>query len=158
MADLPQLPTLVPAFVAKPCAEAIAFYERALGAKVLLRMDAPDGQSVWHVHLQVGDSHFFMGDPMPPQTPPPPTADRPSPMRLFVNVPDCDAAHRRAIEAGARSAMEPADMFWGDRLADVVDPFGYKWTFCQHVKDMSPEEMKAAGEAFARKWASSHRG
>lgn len=39
-------------------------------------------------------------------------------------------------------------MFWGDRMGQVVDPFGQKWTIATHVKDMTPEEMKAAEQAF----------
>ena len=41
-------------------------------------------------------------------------------------------------------------MFWGDRVAEIVDPFGYAWTFMTHVKDMTDEEMRKAGEEFAR--------
>jgi PhnB protein len=44
--------------------------------------------------------------------------------------------------------MAPADMFWGDRMGQLVDPFGQKWTIATHVKDMTPAEQKAAGEAF----------
>jgi hypothetical protein len=39
-------------------------------------------------------------------------------------------------------------MFWGDRMGQVVDPFGQKWTIATHVKDMTPAEMKAAQDAF----------
>jgi hypothetical protein len=37
---------------------------------------------------------------------------------------------------------------WGDRMSQVVDPFGQKWTLAAHVKDMTPEEMKVAEHAF----------
>jgi hypothetical protein len=47
--------------------------------------------------------------------------------------------------------MEPEDMFWGDRISSVLDPFGYQWSFATHVKDLTPEEMRVAGEEFARK-------
>ncbi len=53
--------------------------------------------------------------------------------------------------AGAKVLMPPADQFWGDRTATVADPFGSAWTFATHVKDMSEEEMRKAGEEFARR-------
>jgi hypothetical protein len=69
---------------------------------------------------------------------------------MWLYVKDCDAAYRRAVDAGAKSRSEPADMFWGDRVAAVVDPYGYSWSFATHVKDLSKEEMRRAGEEFAR--------
>ena len=64
------------------------------------------------------------------------------------------AGYWRAVEAGAPIGMEPANMFWRDRTASIVDPFGYGWTFATHVKDLTEEEMRWAGEEFARKMAS----
>jgi hypothetical protein len=32
----------------------------------------------------------------------------------------------------------------------VTDPYGHKWSFATHIKDVTPDEMKAAmQEAFA---------
>jgi PhnB protein len=39
-------------------------------------------------------------------------------------------------------------MFWGDRMAHVVDPFGQKWAMATRVKEMTPEEHKKSAEAF----------
>lgn len=33
-------------------------------------------------------------------------------------------------------------------MAHVIDPFGQKWALATHVKDMTPDEMKKAEEAF----------
>ncbi len=40
--------------------------------------------------------------------------------------------------------MPATDMFWGDRYGQVVDPYGHKWSFATHIKDVTPAEMKAA--------------
>jgi PhnB protein len=146
--------TVTPSLVLRECARAIDFYKRALGATEIARFPAPDGRSVWHAHLKVGDSPLFMNDEMPGSPLHAPSSDNPSPAVMWLYVKDCDAAYRRAVEAGAKSMMAPADMFWGDRMAGVADPFGYSWTFATHVKDMTPEEMKRAGEEFARKMQS----
>ena len=37
--------------------------------------------------------------------------------------------------------MPPTDMFWGDRMGNIVDPFGHKWAIATHKEDVSPEEM-----------------
>ena len=48
--------------------------------------------------------------------------------------------------------MPAADMFWGDRYGVVVDPFGHKWSFATHIKDLTPEEMQAGMKtAFGRR-------
>ena len=142
--------TLTPNLVVHDCARAIEFYQRALGAQEVSRMPAPDGKSIWHAELRVGDSIFFLNDAMPGMGAPPPSAEAPVPVTMWLYVNDCDAAFRRAVEAGARPTMEPADMFWGDRCSAVADPYGYTWSFATHQKDMTVEEMRRAGEEFAR--------
>ena len=43
-------------------------------------------------------------------------------------------------------------MFWGARFGVVVDPFGHKWSFATHIKDLTPEQVQAGmKEAFAHK-------
>ncbi len=143
--------TVTPSLVLHDCAKAIDFYKRALGAQEVARMAAPDGKSIWHAELRIGDSIFFLNDEMPGMSRPAPTASQPSPVTMWLYVSDCDRAFRQAVDAGARSTMEPADMFWGDRVAGVADPFGYVWSFATHQKDLTQEEMRRAGEEFARK-------
>jgi PhnB protein len=60
----------------------------------------------------------------------------------MVYVTDCDAVYRQALAAGAKSEREPADQFYGDRMAGVVDPFGYRWYLGTHIKDVSKEELE----------------
>jgi hypothetical protein len=69
---------------------------------------------------------------------------------MWLYVPDTDRSYRQAVDAGAKSTMEPADMFWGDRCAAVADPYGYTWSFATHQKELTAEEMRRAGEEFAR--------
>jgi len=145
--------TLTPGLVLRDCGKAIDFYKKALGAKEISRMAAPDGKGIWHAELKIGDSVVYLGDEMPGMDRPAPTESNPSPVTLWLYVEDCDAAHRRALDAGARSTMAPADMFWGDRCSGVADPFGYRWSFATHQKDMTDAEMRRAGEAFAKSMA-----
>ena len=49
------------------------------------------------------------------------------PAFLYVYVDDADAAHARALAAGATSLEAPFDTPYGDRRAMVRDPFGNVW-------------------------------
>ena len=40
-------------------------------------------------------------------------------------------------------------MFWGDRFARVVDPYGHSWQIATHVEDIEPEEMERRSR---RRW------
>jgi PhnB protein len=46
---------------------------------------------------------------------------------FHVYVRDCDAAYKRALEAGGKSLTEPADQFYGERTAHVIDAAGNHW-------------------------------
>ncbi|MGC4001358.1 MAG: VOC family protein [Anaeromyxobacter sp.] len=142
--------TVTPNLVVRDAARAIDFYKQAFGAAELSRFMSPDGKSVWHAELRIGDSTVFLNDEMPGMGRPAPTADSPAPITMWLYVKDCDGAYEKALSAGARSTMEPADMFWGDRCSGVADPFGYQWSFATHQKDLTDEEMRRAGEAWAR--------
>jgi hypothetical protein len=47
--------------------------------------------------------------------------------------------------------MPVADMFWGDRFGQVVDPFGNEWGLATHQEDLTPQVMaKRAQDFFAQ--------
>ncbi len=147
--------TLTPNLVVRDCIKAIDFYKRAQGAQERRRMPSPDGKWIWHAELAIGDSVLFLNDEMPGMGRPAPSAADPSPVTMWLYVPDCDAAFRQAIDAGARQTYAPTDMFWGDRCAGVIDPFGYTWSFGTHVRDVTEDELRRGGEEFARRMGSS---
>jgi len=62
-------------------------------------------------------------------------------MSLMLYVEDCETVYKQALNAGAKSLREPADQFYGDRMAGVADPFGFHWWIGTHIKDVSMEEM-----------------
>ncbi|HEX9291884.1 MAG TPA: VOC family protein [Anaeromyxobacteraceae bacterium] len=146
----PGVHTVTPNLVLEDCAKAMEFYKQAFGAKELMRMMSPDGRGIWHAEMRIGDSIIYLNDAMDRRAP---SRENPSSTMIWLYVPDCDAVFARAIEAGATSAMPLADMFWGDRSGMVIDPFGMPWGISTHVKDLSEEEMRRAGEEFAKKMA-----
>ena len=135
--------TITPHLVVKGGAEAIEFYKRAFGAKELSRMPfpGPDGQvKLGHAELQIGDSKLFLADEFPEMGGHGPGDT--SPVTIHMYVTDVDAAFARAVEAGAKSAGPPTDMFWGDRYGRLIDPFGHHWSLAEHLEDLTPEQMQ----------------
>jgi PhnB protein len=122
--------------------KAIEFYKKAFGAEVLDRAVDPSGSKVWHASLRIGDAMIMVNDVFPEM------GGSQSQSSMWLYVTDCDASFKRAVDAGGKATMPPTDMFWGDRMGQIVDEFGQKWTIATHVKDLTPEEMKAAEQAF----------
>ena len=48
-------------------------------------------------------------------------------------------------------------MFWGDRYAKVMDPYGHSWSLATHKEDVAPAELKKRAEAHMSKMAETHR-
>jgi PhnB protein len=110
----------------KNCAAAIDFYKRAFGANERMRMPGAEGK-IGHAELQIGDSVIMMADEAPQIEAFSVEHFGGSPISLLVYAPDCDAAYAQALSAGATGIREPADQPYGERMAGVRDPFGYKW-------------------------------
>jgi PhnB protein len=138
--------TLSPSLSVDNAAEAIEFYKRAFGATERSRMLGPDGK-IAHAELQIGDSVLMLADPFPQATTKPPKEIGGTAVTLFLYVEDVDAVFKQAIDAGATSAMDVDDMFWGDRFGSVTDPYGHSWAIATHVEDVPPAEMEERGRA-----------
>lgn len=145
---------LIPHLVCSPCSEAIDFYKKAFGAEEIRRMKGPDGQKIMHAAIRIGKSFVFLVDDFPEfcggksQTA---KALKGTPVTLHQYVENCDAAMKRASDAGATVVMPAQDMFWGDRYGVLEDPYGHKWSIATHLKDLTSAEMQAASnECFSK--------
>ena len=98
----------------------IEFMRQALGISVIEEYAAPDG-TIAHAKVQLGNTIIEMGEAHAEWTP--------MPTMMHVNVADSDAAYERAIAAGAKSIMPPADQRYGPRMSAVEDPTGNQWYF-----------------------------
>jgi uncharacterized glyoxalase superfamily protein PhnB len=136
--------TITPHLVVKNAAQAIEFYKKAFGATETNRMPGPGG-IVMHAALKIGDSKFFVNDPMGESTAPP-RGDAPYSIHLYVQ--DADKIYNQAIAAGAKSEMPLEDQFWGDRYGRIVDPYGHTWAIATHIEDLSPAEMEERSKQF----------
>jgi PhnB protein len=131
-------------------AGALEFYGRAFGAKELSRSEIPDGRII-HAEMELAGGIVYLADDFPEMNDgraSQPRALGGTTVGLHFFVPDVDAAFEQAVGAGATPKMPPMDMFWGDRHAQVVDPFGHEWSIATRVREVSPEEAAAAAAAW----------
>ena len=138
--------TLSAVLAVEDASAAIDFYKQAFGAKERMRMDAPGGK-IAHAELQIGDSLIMLSDPFPQSTVKPPNEAGTSTMSIFMYSEDVDATIGRAVDAGATVTMAVEDMFWGDRMGTVTDPYGHQWSVSTHTRDLTPEEIEEGGKA-----------
>jgi PhnB protein len=139
--------TMTPNLTVSDGAQAIDFYIQAFGAEETVRMPGPSGE-VMHAELRIGDSVFMLGSEMPEMGALSPKSYGGSPVLLYVYVEDVDSAWDRAVRAGAKPLTPVANMFWGDRIGRLEDPFGHRWSLAQHIEDPTPEEMQKRQEEF----------
>ena len=133
--------TVTAALTVRNGADAIEFYKKAFGAEEIMRVPGPDGKSLMHAEIRVGNSRIMLGDEAPAMGCLAPVTLGGPGGSLYVYVPDVDAAFKRAVAAGAKALMPVTDMFYGDRFGQVEDPSGHRWGLATHVEDVAPEEM-----------------
>jgi uncharacterized glyoxalase superfamily protein PhnB len=141
--------TITPHLVVRGVAAAIDWYRRAFGAHELLRNPAPDGASIMHAELLLGDSRLFVVDEFPGMAWSPQSLGG-SPITLHLYVEDVDGFVARAVAEGAEVLMPVEDRFWGDRYGMLRDPFGHRWSVASRIEDLSPAELQARAAAWVR--------
>ena len=139
--------TITPHIICDDAAAAIEFYRNAFGAEEVCRMPGPDGKSVMHAELKIGDSMLYMCQACPEMGAKSPKDIGGSAVTMHMYVADVDAAFDRAVKAGAEVTTPVTDMFWGDRYGRLLDPFGHHWSLASRIEIVSPEECsKRAAE------------
>ena len=139
---------VTPYLIVDDAAEAIRFYEKALGATEIFRL--PMGDRIGHAEIRIGDSIVMLSDEWPDMGKLGPKARGGATSSMMVYVEDVDAAYARATAAGATAERPPEDQFWGDRMGSLVDPFGHSWSLATHVEDVAEDEMQRRMEAFSK--------
>ena len=108
--------SITPRLVVRDAAKLVQFLKDAFGASGDFSADAPS-------LMCIGDSIVMVSGagPRDPMT-----------ALLYLYVEDVDATYKRALEAGAVSLEQPAEMPYGDRRAMVKDPCGNDWQIATH--------------------------
>lgn len=106
--------------------DAIAFYQRAFGARERCRLPVSEGGPLGHAEVAIGDSVLFLADEYPQNNWRSPASLGANSASIVLAVDDCEAAMKQAIDAGATLERPIADQP-GARGGWVIDPFGHHW-------------------------------
>jgi uncharacterized glyoxalase superfamily protein PhnB len=107
-----------PYLIVDGASRSIEFLTRAFDAREIQRISDDRGK-IRHAEVRLGDSVVMIAD----------GAEGWPPVAAHVHLycADVDAAHRRALEAGAQSVQEPAQRGDADKRGGVKDAGGTTW-------------------------------
>lgn len=125
---------------------AIAFYREAFGAEETMRLNDPNGR-VGHCELMFGQQKVMLSDEYPEYGVHSPEKFGGAGSLIHLHVSDVDALTQRAEAAGAKTTMPPTDMFYGERVAKLTDPYGHEWMLGSHIEDVTEEEIQRRFDA-----------
>jgi PhnB protein len=132
----------------RKAADAIAFYKKALGAKLGMKLTMPDGR-IGHAELDFAGSKVMLADEFPEMGVVGPATLKGTTVSLSLYTTNVDRLAARAEAAGAKVLRPPRDEFYGDRTARIQDPFGHEWSLQQRLMTVSPKEMQKRIDAMA---------
>ena len=121
--------------------EAMAFYSNAFGAREHYRLTEPDGR-VGHAELYLGAGAVMLSEEYPEMGVTAPVDGQTTFFSIHLHVDDTDAMLKNAIKAGAEVLRPAEDQFFGERMATIQDPFGYRWMLGHSIEEVSTEEMQ----------------
>jgi PhnB protein len=125
------------------------WYRDAFGAEERNRITLPDDRLL-HVEVALGPLTLMLADQFPEMESFGPARLGGTYGAIYLHVDDADALWSRAVGAGATVVRPIADVFWGEREGQLLDPFGHRWGLTQHVRDVSMDEMqRLAVDAFS---------
>ncbi len=128
---------------------AASFYQKAFGFAKRGIMNGPDGKPI-HAELTLRNTTLMLG---------PENVERgarsaktlgSSPVTLYLTTENTDKTVARAVKLGATAKGPVMDMFWGDRVGNLVDPDGYAWMIATHVAEPTAKEMNQAMKAMMK--------
>lgn len=127
--------------------KAIEFYSKVFEVEPFVILNMPDGR-VMHCEFRVNGAKLFLSDEIPEHGGgPSPKTLKATSVTIHYYVEDCDAVVTKMKAHGAEVVQSPADMFFGERFAQVRDPFGHTWNISTKTKEMSSDEIKNAASA-----------
>jgi len=131
------------------CVQAIEFYKKAFDATLAGEIAyGPDGKSVIHAMIKIGDTNLMLADSMPGSFGTGPRGQVTA--YMFMYVKDCDAVFNKAVSAGCKVLNPMMDAFWGDRMGNIKDPFGHCWGIATYKWVLTREEIAKGQEEWMK--------
>ena len=136
---------ITPHLTVRGVEEAARFYERAFGFRRRLMLPGGSANKVQHAEVELGACKVMIGPESPQRGMLAPiSTGKPPPVSLYLDVANVDAAHAKAVAAGAIELLPPSDQFFGARTSVVADPDGHQWMLAQQKQDMTEDQMREA--------------
>jgi PhnB protein len=129
-----------PRLTFKDVAKAIEFYIQAFEAREKMRFEVEN--KIAHAEIAIGDSVISLSQEWPEGGRFSAETLGQSPVQLNLQVGDVDSFAARAVSAGLKPLGPISDQFYGERVGNFVDPFGYTWNISTTKEEMSVEEMR----------------
>jgi len=127
--------TVTPRIVVHGAEQMVDFAKHVFDATGDYRRDMP---SV----ISIGDSMIMISEA---------GIRKPTSSFLYVYVEDTDETYRRALQAGARSLEEPAEVPYGDRRSMVEDQWGNTWQIATYLGGRNVSKKRRTSEENMRK-------
>lgn len=121
--------------------QAIDFYAKVFGAEEKFRLTEPGGK-VGHAEIVIGGAIVMLCEEYPDMGIVSPHKLAGTAVSLHLHVDNADETIARALDAGAKLDMAPADHFYGERSGTIIDPFGHRWNIGHSIEDVDPAEMQ----------------
>jgi len=137
--------SVTPTLTVREAGDAIEFYKKVFNAEEINRFPGPDGKTIMHAEIKIGDSIIMLNDEFPQMNCLSPQSVGGPSSAIYLYVENSDSIFNRAVSAGAKVRMPMMNAFWGDRFGMLEDPYGHIWTVATRIIDLSPEEIKKAG-------------
>lgn len=118
----------------------VTFYEKALGPKLRLKRERPDGK-LSHTEPEIGDGIIMLADQRPAYGAYAPTHFGGSPATLLLYVEDVDAVVDRAVPVGTKLKRRVENVLYGERAGSFIDPYGHVWHVAAQIGEVPPGEI-----------------
>jgi PhnB protein len=143
---------VMPYLRVRDAASAIRFYKKVFGAAERYRLRM--GGKIGHAELELGGSTIMISDEFPEINAIGPKALKGTSVALTVYVENVDQVVAKAVKSGAKVRKAAADQFYGDRSAQIEDPFGHVWSIQSRIEKVSPQDMQKRLNALMKAEAS----
>lgn len=116
--------SLLPWLSVEDSSLALEYYQAAFGARVVYRLEDPEGALV--LRLSIEGAEFWLSGGPPGSLTTDSGKGQEGQVRMILTVPDPDTVFRQALQAGA-TLVFPVGEDYGWRLGRLCDPFGIHW-------------------------------
>jgi PhnB protein len=131
----------IPYLRVRGAVSAVDFYKKAFGATENARMLTPDGR-LGHADISIGTARIMLSDEFEENEVYSPQHWGGTSVAVMLYVENVDAFAAKAIGNGCTLDHPIKTEFYGDRVAQLEDPWGHVWMIHTRVEDVPPDEMK----------------